>query len=124
LPLPVSALVAAALLCGGTGLIASFDDFDFNSVAEIGKLSTRDRITDFQHLIDEIDLSTIDANGALAGHTFVFRGTAAFTGAGQVHYLHSGGNTIVEGNTGGTLAADFQILLTGLKTLTATDFIL
>lgn len=50
---------------------------------------------------------------------------AAFTGlAGQLHYLASGANTIVEGDVNGDKLADFQIQLTGLKTLTAADFIL
>ena len=50
-------------MTGGAGA----DDFDFNSVAEIGKGATRDVIRDFAHLVDDIDLSTIDANGAAPG---------------------------------------------------------
>ena len=46
-----------------TGGVGS-DRFDFNTVAEIGNGATRDVIRDFAHLIDKIDLSTIDANGA------------------------------------------------------------
>jgi Ca2+-binding RTX toxin-like protein len=46
-------------LTGGTG----FDRFDFNSVAESapGTVS-RDLITDFSHGVDQIDLSSIDAD--------------------------------------------------------------
>ena len=40
-------------MTGGAGA----DDFDFNSVAEIGRGATRDIIRDFVHLIDDIDLS-------------------------------------------------------------------
>ncbi len=47
-------------MTGGAGA----DDFDFNKVAEIGRGATRDIIRDFVHLVDDIDLSTIDANGA------------------------------------------------------------
>ena len=70
-------------MTGGTGL----DDFDFNLVTEMGKTAaTRDVIKDFA-LGDDIDLSTIDANGAALGHTFSFLAAkgAAFTGvAGQL----------------------------------------
>ena len=111
------------IMTGGAGL----DDFDFNVVAEMGKTATtRDVITDFT-LGDDIDLSTIDANGALAGHTFSFLATkgAAFTGAaGQLRWFQSGTTTIVEGTVNADKVADFQIQLTGLKTLTAADFIL
>ena len=55
-------------MTGGAGA----DDFDFNSVAEIGKGATRDIIKDFAHLSDDIDLATIDANGAAAGNKFSF----------------------------------------------------
>ena len=57
------------ILIGGAGKdamtgAAGADDFDFNSIAEIGNGATRDIIRDFVHLTDDIDLSTIDANGA------------------------------------------------------------
>lgn len=118
-------------MAGGTGL----DDFDFNSVAEIGRtISTRDRIVDFTHLQDDIDLSTIDANGSAGGNAaFVFLATkgAAFTGArGQLHWyqINAAGTandkTIVEGDLNGDRRADFQIELVGLKTLSKADFIL
>ena len=67
-------------MTGGAGA----DDFDFNTVAEMGNGATRDVITDFAHLSDDIDLSTIDANGAAAGNTaftFLAANGAAFTGA-------------------------------------------
>ncbi len=67
-------------MIGGAGA----DDFDFNSVAEIGRGATRDIIRDFVHLVDDIDLSTIDANGAACGQCRLqlprVKG-AAFTGA-------------------------------------------
>ncbi len=118
------------IMSGGTGA----DDFDFNSVAEIGKSATRDRITDFQHLIDDIDLRDIDANGSAAGNAafkFLAAKGAAFTGVkGQLHWLQvnttgtAGDKTIIEGDINGDRIADFQIELTGLKALTAADFIL
>ena len=94
-------------------------------------------ITDFTHnatfaLSDHIDVSTIDANGALAGDAaFIWLGTAAFNGrAGALHYLQENpvgtvnDKTIIEGDLNGDRIADFQIELTGLKALVATDFIL
>ena len=86
------------------------------------------------HLIDDIDLRTIDANGAAAGNAaFSFLATkgAAFTGtAGELRWFQqnlpgaANDRTIIEGDTNGNRVADFQIQLTGLKTLTAGDFVL
>ena len=121
-------------LTGGAGA----DSFDFNAIAETGKLATsRDVITDFTHngtlaLSDRIDLSTIDANGALAGDVaFAWKGTVAFSGvAGQLHYRLEdvfgtvNDKTIIEGDINGDRVVDFQIELTGIKALLAADFIL
>ena len=80
--------------------------------------STRDVIADFVHLIDKIDLATIDANGAAAGHAFSFLAAngAAFTGvAGQLRWFQddqpgtADDKTIVEGDINGNKVADFQI---------------
>ena len=50
---------------------------------------------------------------------------AGFTGvAGQLRWFQSSGMTFVEGDTNGNQLADFQLQLTGLKALTANDFIL
>jgi Ca2+-binding RTX toxin-like protein len=113
------------ILTGGAGN----DVFDWNAVAETGAIAnTRDAITDFVKGADKIDVSSIDANGGLAGDpAFVFRSTGAFTGAGQVRYFQidnpTGADiTIVEGNVDAGLAADFQIQLTGLINLAAADF--
>jgi serralysin len=118
------------VVTGGTAR----DIFDFNALAETGRTATtRDVIRDFVHLTDDIDLSTIDANGSAAGHAFKFLAAkgAAFTGVeGQLHWSQSNpagtanDKTIVEGYINGDRRADFQIELTGLLTLTAVDFIL
>ena len=77
---------------------------------------------------DDIDLSTIDANGAAAGNTafsFLAANGAAFTGvAGQLRWQKFSSLTLVEGDINGDRVADFQIQLTGSKNLTAADFIL
>jgi serralysin len=108
------------------------DRFGFDSVAEIGKSTTRDVIRDFDHGSDVIDLFTIDANALAAGNSS-FRFLAGegddFTGvAGQLHWFQqnasgtSSDKTIIEGDINGDAHADFQIQLTGLKTLTSADF--
>jgi hypothetical protein len=113
------------IMTGGAGA----DDFDFNVVWETGKTApTRDIIADFVHGADDIDLSTIDANGSAAGNgafRFLVREGAAFTGVrGQLRFDQQVNKTIVEGDVNGDGNADFQIQLTGLKTLTAGDFVL
>jgi Ca2+-binding RTX toxin-like protein len=117
------------VVTGGAG----DDRFDFNTAAEVGTGATRDVITDFIHLHDKIDFATIDANGAAAGHTFTFLAAkgAAFTGvAGQLRWFqqdfadNASDRAIVEGDINGDKVADLQLQLTGLKTLTAADFIL
>lgn len=112
---------ARDILSGGAGA----DDFNYVSNLDSTAGAGRDRITDFQAGVDDIDLHLIDANGAGAGFAhFTYRGTGAFTGAGQLRWTHVGANTIVEADTNGDKAADFQIELAGLKTLSAGDFIL
>jgi cysteinyl-tRNA synthetase, unknown class len=117
------------LLTGGAGR----DRFDFNSIAESGPgAARRDTIADFRHGQDRIDVSTIDANGASAANDkFVWLGPGAFSGdAGELHALRvnqpgmAHDQTIVEADVNGDGNADLQIVLLGLKTLSAKDFIL
>ena len=59
------------------------DTFKYNSISNTGVTAgTRDVITDFIQSIDHIDLSVIDANGAIAGDAFSFIAAkdGAFTG--------------------------------------------
>ena len=110
------------------------DVFKFDAVKETGKtVSTCDVITDFQHGIDHIDLSTMDASTKLVGNNkFVWKGTGAltksFSGELNFHKFDQAGtahdHTLVSGDINGDKHADFQIELSGLKTLTAGDFIL
>lgn len=108
---------------GGSGR----DTFDFNKITETGTTgATRDRITDFTQGLDIIDLRGIDADtGSGGNNAFDFKASASFTGtAGELRQFQTAANTIVEGDVDGDGQADFQILITGLLTLSAGDFIL
>lgn len=74
---------------------------------------------------DRIDLSAIDANTQLAGDQgFIFRGSAAFTGArGELRFDVSGADVIVQGSIAGTVPA-FEIRVAGVTSLLAGDFTL
>ena len=94
-------------------------------MAESGVGATkRDVITDFLHLTDDIDLTGIDADTtvSLANQAFRWVGTSALTGAGQVGFFTSGGNTIIRGSNDADAAKEFEIQLDGIKTLTVDDF--
>jgi Ca2+-binding RTX toxin-like protein len=113
------------LLIGGTGR----DTFDFNSLSEMGITSaTRDVISDFVRGLDKIDLSTLDANAALAGNQAfsapVVGGTfsGAFANAGDLYF--DNGAHVLYGNADADAAAEFAIQLLGVNTLAATDLFL
>ncbi|MDR5654446.1 S8 family serine peptidase [Ruixingdingia sedimenti] len=108
-------------LVGGTGKDVLFggagaDQFVFRSAAEAGAGGGRDVIGDFESGIDKINLSAMQA-----GLSFI--GTAGFTGvAGQVRFNKAQG--LVMGDLNGDGAADFAIEVTGVASLSASDFIL
>jgi Ca2+-binding RTX toxin-like protein len=111
-------------MTGGVGV----DQFDLDTLADSTVGANRDVVTDFAPGSDDLDLSTIDARAATpaVNDAFTFlatRGTA-FTAPGQVRWYQSGGITLVEASNDGDTAPELQIELTGLKTLTAADFIL
>ena len=106
---------------GGAG--RDLYDYNLASASPVG--AGRDVITDFDHLVDKIDLMGIDADATMAGNqAFRWVGTAALTGAGEVGFFTSGGNTIIRMSTDTDSVAEAEIQLTGIKTLTATDFYL
>jgi hypothetical protein len=90
--------------------------------------TSADLVTDFVHLVDELDLATIDARAATPAvndaFTFLAAAGAAFTGAGQVRWFRDGGDTFVEANVDADRTAELQIRLDGLQTVTAADFVL
>lgn len=112
-------------LIGGTGKDTQTgglgsDRFVFKTAADSVVGASRDVITDFTvaGTLERIDLS------AFAG-TFTFRGTGAFSSAGnEVKFQASGANTLVKIDLDADTAAEMEILLIGTKVLTATDFFL
>lgn len=109
-------------LLGGSGS----DTFVFRTLSDSSVGAERDTILDFTPGEDRIDLSGIQAvSGASSDQAFTFIGTGAFTKqAGQLHQTTSGGSKIVEGDTNGDGAADFQVALSNLVSLREADFIL
>ncbi|GAB2175797.1 M10 family metallopeptidase C-terminal domain-containing protein [Dongia sp. agr-C8] len=111
---------AANILTGGKGADTltgdlGADTFLFGSGDTGATLATRDLVTDFAVGTDKIDIAALDQ--------FRFLGTAAFDGdKDALHTVSSGGNTILEGDINGDKVADFQIELTGSKTLSTADF--
>ena len=103
-------------LTGGAGR----DLFDFNALGELGLGGQRDLITDFKRDEDKIDLSSIDARPDQTGDQ-KFAWVTAFTiTPGQVRFA----NGIVYLNTDRDTAAEYEIALTGIKTLADSDFLL
>ena len=119
------------LLIGGIGADTSTggagaDSFRLSTQYESGLGASADRIADFGPGTDLIDLGSVDADTSTGGNqTFAFVGTAAFSNtAGELRYFDDGTDTWVQADANGDGAADFEIALTGVLTLAATDFIL
>jgi FG-GAP repeat/RTX calcium-binding nonapeptide repeat (4 copies) len=93
---------------------------------------TRDTVIGFNpgttsSAVDKISLAAMDANTEANGNqAFTFMGTATFNGPGQVRLQVSGSNVVVQGNTGGSTAPEFEIVLKGIAgkigKVTAKDF--
>jgi hypothetical protein len=115
--------LGADKLTGGKGA----DTFIFTGIGESGiALKTRDTITDFKHSEnDKIDLSAIGANSVLSNdQSFTYIGTIPFgvNATGQLRLDPKTG--ILYGSTNADSAPEFSILLSGVKSLVAEDFIL
>ena len=124
-------LIAGTVSCGSGGRDvatggAGRDLYDYDHTSDsLPGSANRDVINDFAHNSDKIDLTGIDANTAVAGNqAFVWLGDSPLTGAGQVDFITSGGNTIVQASTDADCTPEFQIRLTGTVTLSEGDFFL
>ena len=108
------------------------DIYDFDSKKDTGKTAaTRDKIFDFEHAIDALDLRGIDAKIGTGNQAFKFIAKLPFSDTpGELHYfkVNKAGivndKTILEGDTNGDGLADFQIELSKLINLAAADFFL
>jgi Ca2+-binding RTX toxin-like protein len=107
----------ADTLVGGAGA----DVFDFNSIKDT-PAGARDTIQDFMQGVDHIDLSTIDASTAITGdQAFSFIAAQSFTGqSGQLNFA----DNLLSGDVNGDKMADFQIYVSSVPALAATDFYL
>lgn len=97
------------------------ENFLFNSLGDGGYT-----INGFQHAVDIIDLSALDANSRVAGHQeFLFAGQSANVVANSVTWYEKGQNTILQADVNGDHVADFTLTLAGVNHhLSATDFLL
>jgi serralysin len=104
-------------LYGGSGA----DTFVFKSIKD-SRGSYKDTIKDFTRNVDHIDLRSIDASTKSSGNqAFTFIEKAAFTGkAGQLHFVSG----VLSGDVNGDKVADFHIYVSGLSTLSKSDFYL
>jgi Ca2+-binding RTX toxin-like protein len=98
------------------------DGFVFNVFGDTKAGINKDVIIDFVHGTDKINLAGIDADISVDGNqTFsLISSTTAFTAAGQIRF-NAG---ILSGDVTDDGIADFQIALTGVTVLTASDFVL
>jgi Ca2+-binding RTX toxin-like protein len=112
------------LLTGGS----EADTFVFTALNESSFVrANADHITDFQHGVDDIDVSLIDANVFKAGNqAFKYIGDHTFSKAGQIssHWDAVRNETVVSFNTDNDRAAEMKIVLDGHITLNGGDFIL
>ncbi|MFZ1415189.1 MAG: M10 family metallopeptidase [Defluviicoccus sp.] len=98
-------------LDGGVG----YDTFVYTSTAQSkAGSSNRDQIYfggPGTFVEDVIDVSAIDADLTIAGdQAFVFIGTAAFTGPGQIRVQAGGADTLILFNTDANLSTEMEIL--------------
>lgn len=107
-----------------TGGLGS-DDFDFNLTSDSRRGAKHDKITDFTHGSDQIDLDNIDAKKGGSDNDFHFIRAKPFHGkAGELHFVKHHTYLMVEGDVNGDGKADFQIEVhgIGLTKLLASDF--
>ena len=108
-------------LTGGAGA----NTFVYSTLAESLPGTAHDNISDFVHLADKIDLHSIDAVQSRTGNQdFKFIGTGNFGFEGDVRVAFTNGNTLIQGNTDTDITPEFEIQLSGLHTISSTDFFL
>jgi Ca2+-binding RTX toxin-like protein len=113
----------ADILRGGLGA----DRFRLSATTHSPNVAgERDRVLDFVRAQgDKIDLSLIDANAATVGNDAFAFVAGAFTAAGQVRAIASGGTYVVQGNTDANPATiEFSMIVVAANPVAAIDFVL
>jgi Ca2+-binding RTX toxin-like protein len=104
------------------------DIYRYFSTSESAVGAQRDVILDFSRGFDKLDLSFIDADTTIAGNqAFTFIGSSSFSGTrGEARFFTSGSNLFLQAeiNGDGNVAADMEIQLSGLASISSTDIIL
>jgi serralysin len=112
---------------GGADLLwgeAGKDRFYYDDLSDSAG-SGADTIKDFKGGQDRIDLGEIDASSDQGGdQAFAFIGKAAFSEVGQVRFIQTGGQTMVQVNADADHEAEMTIALAGKVELKASDFVL
>ncbi len=113
--------IGADVLWGEAGA----DKFIFTKLAD-STTSSYDRIMDFTHGSDKIDLSGIDAETTASGNqAFHWAGAQPMFGSeGDLFFRTTLAGSVVEGDVNGDGVADFRILISGVYDMQAADFIL
>jgi hypothetical protein len=101
---------------------ADADVFVFDRTSDINPTAP-DRITDWQSG-DKIDLRLIDANLTVAGDQAFTLISGKFTTPGQIQITQKNGDTYINLNNDADSGIEATIVLSGLHTLTASDFVL
>ena len=106
------------MLVGGAGN----DIFKYSKSMETGLGVKRDVISDFANG-DKIDLSTMDAKlGLTKNDAFTFLSNAPTLASANGSLWFQAG--VLYGSTDKDVAAEFEIELTGVTSMTAADFVL
>jgi Ca2+-binding RTX toxin-like protein len=101
------------------------DHFEFNHNDESSVGTARDRIVDFVRTQDKLDLTGIDAKIGSGNQAFTWIGRSGFHDTkGELRYRDLGSDVIVQGDVDGDGSADFEILVSGVGQLKASDFLL
>jgi len=105
-------------LTGGAGA----DTFKFAAYTDSAIDGLRDVITDFSSAQgDKIDLSMLDAmSGTTGDQAFTFIGSAEFTAAGQLRFQDG----VLYASNDADAIAEFSVALTGVASLSESDFVL
>jgi len=122
--------VGADTLTGGTGKDRQYggvddqrDNFVFTSRSQSAAGPNRDLVFDFTPGLDDLDLRDIDAKPATTGDDdFAWAGQTA--GAYAVWWKATSDGVLVRADVTGDAAADIEVLLKGVTSITSEDVLL